>query len=94
MFRIKICGVRRVADIVASASAGADAVGLNFFRQSIRYVLPEKAVELSIEAGQHGLLRVGVFVDEPVESILAISDQVGLDLVQLHGHEDVQVVAM
>ncbi len=81
-----------MADLVASASAGADAVGLNFFRQSIRYVTPESAVELSTEADQQGLLRVGVFVDEQVESILAISDHVGLDLVQLHGHEDAQVV--
>lgn len=89
MFKVKICGVRRVADVVASAAAGADAVGLNFFRQSVRYLTSELATELSAEAEDRGLLRVGVFVDETVESILSVSDQVGLDFVQLHGQESV-----
>ena len=85
MFRVKICGVRRVADVAASALAGADAVGLNFFRQSIRYVEPQLAIELSGEAEERQLSRVGVFVDVTVESILTVSDNVGLDFVQLHG---------
>jgi phosphoribosylanthranilate isomerase len=91
MFRVKICGVRRIADITAVATSGADAVGFNFFRPSVRFVAPELAIELSAEAEDRGLLRVGVFVDESVESIVSISDQVGLDFVQLHGHEDRQV---
>lgn len=90
MFRVKICGVRRKVDILAVAQAGADAVGLNFYRPSVRYVEPDLARELSSEADERGLVRVGVFVDEPVESILAISDLVGLDLVQLHGHESLE----
>lgn len=87
MFRVKICGVRRIADVTASANAGADAVGLNFFRQSLRFIATQLASELSHEAEERGLLRVGVFVDEPVEAILGVSDQVGLDFVQLHGRE-------
>jgi phosphoribosylanthranilate isomerase len=89
MFHIKICGVRRVMDLSAAADAGADAVGLNFFRGSVRYVEPVLAAELAQEADERELLRVGVFVDEPSESLLAISDRVGLDFVQLHGHETV-----
>jgi len=91
MFRVKICGVRRIADVVATADSGADAIGLNFFRASIRFVDAVLASELSAEAEERGLLRVGVFVDEKVESTLAISDQVGLDFVQLHGNESLQV---
>lgn len=87
MFRVKICGVRRRADVIAADEAGADAVGLNFFRPSVRFVENEAARELSVEAEERDLLRVGVFVDEPVESILRTSDLVGLDFVQLHGHE-------
>jgi len=90
MFRIKICGVRRPADVTATDQAGADAVGFNFFRQSVRYISPADAADLSREAESRQLLRVGVFVDEPTESILAISDSVGLDMVQLHGHESPQ----
>ena len=77
-------------DVVASAEAGADAIGLNFFRPSIRFVDAVLASELAGEAEERGLLRVGVFVNESVESILAISDQVGLDFVQLHGSETCQ----
>lgn len=87
MFRVKICGVRRIVDVVATANAGADAIGLNFFRPSIRFVDAMLASELAAEADERGLLRVGVFVDEPVDALLAISDQVGLDFVQLHGSE-------
>ena len=93
MFRVKICGVRRIVDIVATADAGADAIGLNFFRPSVRFVDAVLASELSAEAEERGLLRVGVFVNESVESVLAISDQVGLDSVQLHGGETWQDAA-
>jgi len=74
-------------DVIASDEAGADAVGFNFFRQSIRFVEKELASELSHEAAMRNLIRVGVFVDAPVESVLECSDAVGLDLVQLHGFE-------
>jgi len=77
-------------DVAASADAGADAIGLNFFRPSIRFVDAMLASELSAEAEERGLLRVGVFVNESVESVLATSDQVGLDFVQLHGSESRQ----
>jgi len=87
MFRVKICGVRRRADVIAADEAGADAVGLNFYRPSIRFVETEAAKELSLEAEERDLLRVGVFVDEPFASILQTSNLVGLDFVQLHGRE-------
>ena len=37
--------------------------------------------------------RVGVFVDAPVERLVRIVRECGLDLVQLHGHEDAAYVA-
>ncbi len=92
MFRIKVCGVRRIVDIEATAAAGADAVGFNFYRPSVRYIDRELATDLSAAAADLGLLRVGVFVDEPVEPLIAVSDQVGLDFVQLHGHESIDDV--
>jgi phosphoribosylanthranilate isomerase len=32
-------------------------------------------------------MKVGVFVDEPVDRVVRIMDEVGLDAAQLHGHE-------
>lgn len=90
MFRIKICGVKRRADLQAAAQAGADAVGLNFYRQSIRYVDTNLAQELAADARELGLAVVGVFVDEPVDAILELSDRLHLDYVQLHGNEPLE----
>ncbi len=91
MFRIKICGVKRPADLQAAAHAGADAVGLNFYRQSVRYVDTNLAQELAADASELGLAVVGVFVDEPVDGILSLSDRLQLDYVQLHGQESVEM---
>ncbi len=95
MFHIKICGIRTPADANAAASAGADAVGLNFFPSSVRYVDPADAAtgELSAAAASAGLLRVGVFVNESPSSIGSIAKRVGLDAIQIHGDETVEIVS-
>ena len=89
MFRIKICGVRLKNDVQAVERSGADAIGLNFFPQSVRYVDPvdETTKSLSDLAAELGLTRIGVFVNESVDSILRTVSLVGLDAVQLHGDE-------
>ncbi|MEO1616641.1 MAG: phosphoribosylanthranilate isomerase [Planctomycetota bacterium] len=89
MFRIKICGVRLKSEVDAVASAGADAVGFNFFPRSIRYLSDREKTtrELSQHASTHNLLRVGVFVNETARQMLEVADRVGLDAVQLHGDE-------
>lgn len=93
MFRIKICGVRHLEDIHAVADGGADAVGLNFFPGSIRFLDPGSpiATELSQAASQRGLLRVGVFVNESSEAIARVVDQIEIDVIQLHGDEPLAV---
>ena len=91
MFHIKICGVREIDDIHAVADSGADAIGLNFFPASVRFVDPTvlKTAELSQVAAQRGLYRVGVFVNESIESIAATAKAIGLEMIQLHGDEPV-----
>ncbi len=94
MFHTKICGVRKVADIEAVAASGADAIGLNFYPRSIRYVDPDAAntQDLSNSAQNAGLIRVGLFVNHSVEEILRIVHVLGLDMIQLHGDETVAMV--
>lgn len=89
MFQIKICGVREIADVEAVSQSGADAIGWNFFPPSCRFLDPENASTLQIasKAAQLGLSQVGVFVNHPIERILAISARLGIDAVQLHGDE-------
>ncbi|MCS7235836.1 MAG: phosphoribosylanthranilate isomerase [Armatimonadota bacterium] len=92
MTRVKICGIRTAAAALAAAEAGADAVGFVFYPPSPRFVRPEEAARLSRLLPPF-VLRVGVFVNAPVEVVREIADHVGLDLVQLHGDEPPEVCA-
>jgi phosphoribosylanthranilate isomerase len=91
MFRIKICGITNVADAEATLAAGADAIGLNFYSQSSRYVDRATARNISQSLGSR-VAKVGVFVNAPVDEIIATYDEVGLDLIQLHGDERPEVL--
>ncbi|MFU7560112.1 phosphoribosylanthranilate isomerase [Roseiconus sp. JC912] len=93
MFRVKICGVRLKKDVEAVGRSGADAIGLNFFPPSVRYVDPasESTQNLSKTAQELGLLRVGVFVNNDLEQLRSIAASVGLDALQLHGDEPVEL---
>jgi phosphoribosylanthranilate isomerase len=86
MFRVKICGITSVDDARAVAAAGADAVGLNFYAKSPRYVSVEKAREI-VNALPAQMVKVGLFVNAPAEEVCQTYDALGLDLIQLHGDE-------
>jgi phosphoribosylanthranilate isomerase len=92
MFRVKICGITKPDDALAAASAGVDAVGLNFFPSSPRYVAVEEARRIAAELPET-VLKVGVFVNSPPEGIRNAVHRVGLDVVQLHGNEPPELVA-
>lgn len=91
--RIKICGVTRERDAVRAADLGADFVGLNFWPGSPRCVSVESARRIAREVeGQ--LEIVGVFVDQQEAEIREIARRAGLDLLQFHGHEGPDAVAL
>lgn len=87
MVRVKICGITRPQDAVAAARAGADAVGLQFFERSVRYVTPDQAAEIRRHIPPF-VSVVGVFANAPREHILRVAERVGLDYVQIHGNEN------
>jgi phosphoribosylanthranilate isomerase len=86
MFRVKICGITTREDALAAAEAGADAVGLNFWQGSRRYLKPEQAAAIAA-ALPPAILRVGVFVNADATTIREVHSAVGLNLLQLHGDE-------
>ncbi len=86
MFRIKICGVTSIADALMVAAAGADAIGLNFYPGSPRFVTLETARAIVSELPRQ-VIKVGLFVNSPAAEVAEAFDGVGLDLVQLHGDE-------
>ncbi len=86
MFQIKICGLTQPGDALAVAAAGADAVGLNFYRASKRYVDPATAKAIVGELPE-AIVRIGLFVNAPTAEIREFVARLRLDLVQLHGDE-------
>lgn len=86
MFHIKICGVTSLADAQAAVAAGADALGLNFYEGSRRYISPEAAEEI-VQAVPGAVTVVGVFVNATPLRINSVAKSVGLEAVQLHGDE-------
>lgn len=95
MFQIKICGITRTTDAEVAIAAGADALGLNFFPQSPRYVDAAAALEIAVASKRQSVEAaiVGVFVNAGAADIVAIRNEVGLDLIQLSGDEPVATLA-
>jgi phosphoribosylanthranilate isomerase len=85
LFHVKICGVTTPADARDVASAGADAVGLNFVPGSPRCLAPAAALEI-VRALPAGVLKVGVFAGMPAADIRRVAAEVGLEAIQFHGH--------
>ncbi len=83
---VKICGVTTAEDAAMAAELGADAIGVNFWPGSKRYIDPAEAAPI-LAAIPAGVLKVGVFVNEPEEDLAFRIDVLGLDRVQLHGDE-------
>ncbi|MEE8331823.1 MAG: tryptophan synthase subunit beta [Acidimicrobiia bacterium] len=92
MTQVKVCGITSVADAEAAVAAGADAIGLNFVAGTPRALDP--AVAASISAAVAGrTVRVGVFQGADGDLIDRLIEDVGLDVVQLHGDESPDFVA-
>lgn len=64
---------------------GVDAIGVNFWPRSKRYLPEENAGWLPALAGR--ILRVGVFVNQPPEQAIHLVREGWIDVVQLHGDE-------
>lgn len=86
MFQVKICGITSAADACAAIDAGADAIGLNFYPRSVRYVSPDLAATIArAVAGRVSV--VGVFVDADLAEVQEIWRRDICTHVQYHGEE-------
>ena len=89
--QIKICGITNLNDARCAAEAGADLLGFILFPESPRYVLPAQVAVITqairSELGARTPRMVGVFVNDPADSVEALLEAAHLDLAQLHGAE-------
>jgi len=84
--KVKICGITNLADGLAAAEAGADALGFVFYDQSPRAISIEAAAGV-IRQLPPSVMKVGVFVNAPEDVVLRAVRECGLNLLQFHGDE-------
>jgi phosphoribosylanthranilate isomerase len=90
--RVKICGLRSRAEVIAAARHGASYVGLVFFPRSPRYLSLADARWVA-EGAPEGLWKVALTVDADDATLEAILAGVPLQMLQLHGTESPERVA-
>ena len=84
---VKICGIRSLDDALQCINLGADALGINFWNKSKRYVTRD-IVETWVDKLDPKVERIGVFVNESYENIISLIDDGIIHAAQLHGNED------
>jgi phosphoribosylanthranilate isomerase len=84
--RIKVCGITRVADGLAAAHEGVDAIGMNFWPGTPRCVDVATARAIA-QVLPPFVTCVALFVDPDPATVRAVLDAVAIDVLQFHGNE-------
>ena len=84
---IKVCGINNGDNFKEICNCNIDMIGLNFYSKSKRYV---EAAPFTFPIANDAVKRVGVFVNESIESVKERVIEYKLDMVQLHGNETAQ----
>lgn len=84
--KLKICGVTTTKDAQSLVDLGVDAIGINFYPKSKRYIASEKAKPF-LEKIRGKIERVGVFVDADIDFVKQLFTDDLIDVAQLHGNE-------
>ncbi len=91
--RVKICGITNFQDAIQAIDAGADALGFVFYQDSPRYITPANAKKI-IDKLPPFIGRVGLFVNEGIDTIDTISRYCDLTLSQIHFEVDAEALDM
>lgn len=85
MTKVKICGLKTLADVAKVNQYLPDYVGF-VFANTKRFVTDEQAFEMK-QALDGRIKAVGVFVDEPLAHVVRLCERGIIDIAQLHGSE-------
>lgn len=83
---VKICGITTAAQASAIVAAGADALGINFWPKSKRFIALESALPWLMDL-VGTVPRVAVTVNADDHELHRLFDSGGIDWIQLHGDE-------
>jgi phosphoribosylanthranilate isomerase len=84
--RVKICGLKTADDIAAAVAAGTAYVGFVFFPKSPRNLSIAEARALATDVPA-GVAKVALVVNADDDLLDAITAEVPIDMLQLHGSE-------
>ncbi len=90
--KVKVCGMRNRENIREITACKPDLLGFIFYPASKRYV-GEKFDPRLMRRIPPYIYKVGVFVNESPEKIVQLIERYNLDMVQLHGGEDVNMLS-
>lgn len=88
---VKICGITQGEQAQQIVELGTDAIGVNFWPQSKRYI-PFDQARPWLEDLQSKVTRIGVFVNPDADEVTRILTSGAIDHVQLHGDESPQML--
>jgi phosphoribosylanthranilate isomerase len=89
---IKICGLTEPSQARAIAALRPDAIGLNFYPQSPRFVSVAAARKITDAVGPQ-VERIGVFVEPTAEELRRTVADCGLSGVQIHSADEQHALA-
>lgn len=90
MIEIKICGITDEKEIEYLNILNPEYIGF-VFADSKRKISKEMAFKLSSKLN-HNIKKVGVFRDSSIDEVLKVIAEVELDIIQLHGKEDIRFI--
>ena len=87
--KVKVCGITSVQDCSIAVGAGANAIGLIFYKKSARFVEMPEAREI-IRGMPPFVSSVALFVDPSPDQVSDVIQSMQPDLLQFHGNESVE----
>lgn len=88
--KIKICGIRNVAEAKYCEKLGIDFIGLNFVSSSKRFINEQKAQ--AICSAVKKTPTVGIFQNQSITKVNRIAQKLHLHYIQLSGNEPISFV--
>ena len=87
MTKIKICGLRRLEDILIVNKYKPDYIGFIFAKNKVRTISLSDALLFKNKL-DNDIIAVGVFKDNEMDEVINIANSGAIDMIQLHGDED------
>lgn len=84
--KLKVCGMKYVDNLMMVAAVQPDYLGFIFYDKS------KRNFEGVIPKLPKGIKKTGVFVNEYLEIVVSLTQEYGLEAIQLHGDESVDYI--